>query len=148
MNSYGNLLDPVLTLTDAPDDAARAVVNDGLNGFNDEVTGYDDRRRLAVLVKDPYSGNVIGGMTGRTSLGLLFIDVVYLPAALRGRNIGTRMLEMAEMEARRRGCRAGVLFTISFQAPGFYARLGWRVFGDIPCDPPGTSRVFMTKEFR
>jgi hypothetical protein len=33
----------------------------------------------------------------------------------------------------------------SFQAPGFCERHGWRTFGDIPCDPPGTSRVFMTK---
>jgi hypothetical protein len=41
-----------------------------------------------------------------------------------------------------------VLFTINFQAPGFYRRLGWRVFGEIPCDPPGTSRVFLTKNFR
>ena len=23
--------------------------------------------------------------------------------------------------------------------------LGWRVFGEIPCEPPGTSRIFMTK---
>ena len=52
----------------------------------------------------------------------------------------------AEAEARERGCRSGVLYTISFQAPGFYARHGWRVFGEIPCDPPGTSRVFMTKD--
>jgi hypothetical protein len=38
-----------------------------------------------------------------------------------------------------------VLYTISLQAPGFYARPGWRVFGEISCEPPGTSRVFMTK---
>jgi hypothetical protein len=55
-------------------------------------------------------------------------------------------LRQAEDEGRRRGCRAGVLYTISFQAPGFYARHGWRVFGEIPCDPPGTSHVFMTKD--
>jgi hypothetical protein len=55
-------------------------------------------------------------------------------------------LRQAEDEGRRRGCRAGVLHTISFQAPGFYARHGWRMFGEIPCDPPGTSRVFMTKD--
>jgi hypothetical protein len=30
------------------------------------------------------------------------------------------MMAMAEEKARRRGCRAGVLYTISFQAPGFY----------------------------
>jgi GNAT superfamily N-acetyltransferase len=78
----------------------------------------------------------------------MFIDLVYLPETLRGRDIGARMMAMAEEEARRRGCRAGVLYTISFQAPGFYNRLGWRVFGEIPCDPPGTSRVFLTKHFR
>jgi hypothetical protein len=50
------------------------------------------------------------------------------------------ILEMAENEARRRDCRAGVLLTINFQAPGFYQRLGWRVFGEIPCDPPGMKR--------
>ena len=44
-----------------------------------------------------------------------------------------------------RGCRAAVLYTSRFQAPGFYVRRGWRVFGEIPCDPPGSSRIFMTK---
>jgi hypothetical protein len=38
-----------------------------------------------------------------------------------------------------------VLYTISFQAPGFYVRHGWHEFGRIPCDPPGTAGIFMTK---
>jgi GNAT superfamily N-acetyltransferase len=74
------------------------------------------------------------------------VDVFYLPPALRGSGVGSEILRQPEDEGRRRGCRAGVLYTISFQAPGFYARHGWRVFGEIPCDPPGTSRVFMTKD--
>ena len=37
------------------------------------------------------------------TLGLLFIELVYLPAGLRGRDVGRRMIEMAEAEARRRG---------------------------------------------
>ncbi len=141
-------MDPVLTLTDAPDAAALAVIDDGLRAFNRAAAGYVDHRPLAILLGDSVTGAVIGGLSGRTSLGVLFIDLVYLPAALRGREIGTRMIELAEAEARRRGCRAGVLYTISFQAPGFYERLGWRVFGEIPCDPPGVSRLFMTKDFR
>jgi GNAT superfamily N-acetyltransferase len=92
----------------------------------------------------PAMRRVVGGMLGRTSLGLLFIDLVYLPVELRGRQIGTHMLQMAEEEAVRRGCRGAVLYTISFQAPGFYQRHGWREFGRIPCDPPGTSRVFIS----
>jgi GNAT superfamily N-acetyltransferase len=141
-------MDPVLTLTDIHDEEAHAVLSEALNTHNHETAGYTDRRALSVLVKDAESGKVIGGVIGRTSFGLLFIDIVYLPKGLRGRDIGTRMLEMVEAEGRRRGCRAGVLYTISFQAPRFYERLGWRIFGDIPCDPPGTSRVFMTKDLR
>ena len=100
-----------------------------------------------MLVCDPDSGAVLGGLTGRTYLGLAFIDLVYLPASLRGCGIGTRVLQRAEAEARRRGCCAGVLYTITFQAPGFYTRLGWEEFGRIACEPPGTFRVFLRKSF-
>ena len=140
-------MDPIFTLTDAPDEKARALLGDGLRAHNHEAAGYTDSKGLAVLVSDAQGGEVIGGIIGRTSFGLLFLDIVYLPKSVRGREIGTRMLEIAEAEGRRRGCRAGVLYTINFQAPGFYQRHGWRVFGEIPCDPPGTSRVFLTKDF-
>jgi GNAT superfamily N-acetyltransferase len=133
-------------VTDQPEAEDVALISDALDGFNVEETGIDDRRQLAVLVRDPESRRVVGGLTGRTSLGLLFVDLFYLPPALRGSGVGSEILRQAEEEGRRRGCRSGVLYTISFQAPGFYARHGWRVFGEIPCDPPGTSRVFMTKD--
>jgi ribosomal protein S18 acetylase RimI-like enzyme len=137
---------PDLFLTDNPDAEARQLIDDRLGDYNAEHAGVWDPRPLAVLVRDPAGGRVVGGMLGRTSLGLLFIDLVYIPAVLRGRQLGTRMLRMAEEEAVRRGCRGAVLYTINFQAPGFYKRHGWREFGRIPCHPPGTSRVYMTKE--
>jgi GNAT superfamily N-acetyltransferase len=99
------------------------AVGDGLNAFNDAIVGYADRMPLHVIVRDPESGKVVGGISGKTSLGLMFIDLVYLPEALRGQDLGTRMMALAEEEARRRSCRAGVLYTINFQAPGFYQRL-------------------------
>jgi GNAT superfamily N-acetyltransferase len=137
--------DPVLILTDAPDPVALSVIGDGLNAYNDLVTGYADRQPLAVLITDPATGAVVGGLSGRTSLGMLFIELVCLPESLRGQDIGTRIVGMAEAEAVRRGCRTGVLYTMTIQAPGFYQRLGWRVFGEIACDPPGNHRVFLTK---
>jgi hypothetical protein len=35
---------------------------------------------------------------------------------------------------------------ISFQAPEFYEKHGYRVFGRVECLPPGTSRIFLTTE--
>ena len=105
-------------------------------------------RRWPCLVKEPGSGRVLGGLTGRTSLGLLFVDLFYLPPELRGGGLGSEILRRAEQEAVRRGCRHAVLYTISFQAPGFYARNGWQAFGEVPSEPNGISRVFMRKELR
>ena len=136
---------PDLYLTDTIPPEAEALVGNALNTFNDETTGYTDRLPLAVLLRDPATGAILGGAIGRTSLGLMFLDLFHLPAHLRGAGLGSRVLQMFEAEAHRRGCRNGVLFTISFQAPLFYERHGWRRFGEIPCDPPGTSRIYLTK---
>ncbi|WP_393058806.1 GNAT family N-acetyltransferase [Streptomyces sp. LN549] len=135
-----------LVVTDAPMPADIAVISDELDRFNIEKTGVADRRPLAVLVRDPETHQVVGGLDGRTSLGLFFIDLFYLPPQLRGSGLGKEILRQAEDEARARGCRAAVLYTISFQAPGFYGKQGWKRLGEVPCDPPGTSRVFMAKE--
>jgi GNAT superfamily N-acetyltransferase len=136
-----------IVVTSAPAPEAVAKISSDLDLFNVAATGIADRMPLGVHVVDSNTGAVLGGITGRTSLGLLFIDLFFLPEQCRGNGLGTRLLAAAEDEARRRGCKAGVLYTISFQAPGFYTRNGWKVFGEIPCDPPGTSRVFLSKDF-
>ena len=139
---------PDIFVTDAPDPKDAALISDELADFNIQASGIDDYRPLAVLVRDPDTRRVVGGLTGRTSLGLLFVDLFHLPAKLRGQGLGSEVLRRAEDEARRRGCRSAVLYTISLAAPGFYQRQGWHAFGEVPCDPPGTTRVFMTKELR
>jgi GNAT superfamily N-acetyltransferase len=134
-----------LVVTDAPVDADSAVLEAGLAVFNEKAVGYRDARPLAALLKDDATGETLGGMIGRTSYGLLFIDKVWLPDTVRGQDTGTRLLAMMEAEAVARGCSAGFLMTLTFQAPGFYARFGWREIGRAHCDAPGSARVLMTK---
>lgn len=137
--------EPVLTLTDQPNETDESVIQGGLADYNMQKTGYRDWRPLAALLRDPDTGETLGGMIGRTSYGLLFIDQVYLPESARGQDIGSRLLAMMEQEGVNRGCQSAFLYTITYQAPGFYERHGWTEFGRIACDPPGTARVFMTK---
>jgi GNAT superfamily N-acetyltransferase len=140
------MVEPALFLTDVADDEAYRIVNEGIADHAEEQAGYWDARPLYVLARDPSNERVLGGVIGRTSLGLMFIELFFLSPQLRNRGIGTRMLHMAEQEGVRRGCQAAVLYTISFQAPAFYERHGWREFGRVACHPTGTSRVFMTKD--
>jgi GNAT superfamily N-acetyltransferase len=134
-----------IVVSDTIDPALEDLVSAGLDAFNAAAAGYNDWRPIAVALKDAETGEMLGGATGRTSLGLLFLDLFYLPEHLRGSGEGSRILEAFEAEGRARGCKSAVLYTISFQAPEFYARRGWVRFGEVPCDPPGASRIFMSK---
>jgi hypothetical protein len=67
---------PELFLTDNPDAEARQLIDDRLGDYNAEHAGYWDPHPLAVLVRDRASSRIVGGMLGRTSLGLWFIDLV------------------------------------------------------------------------
>ncbi len=135
-----------LILTDAPGERAEAAIRDGLSAYNFEKAGYRDQRPLAILVSDPETGEVVGGLLGRTSFGLLYVDRFFLPEGLRKQGLGTRIIKAAEEEGARRGCSRAILSTLSFQAPGFYERQGWQVLGRIDCDPPGHTRFMMTKK--
>jgi GNAT superfamily N-acetyltransferase len=134
----------MITLTDNPDPDFENILETGLAEYNETQTHRRDWRALAVTVRDPDTGDLAGGILGRTSLGLFFLDLFYLPVHLRGAGTGGEVLRMAEAEAIRRGCRVATLVTVNFQAPEFYARHGWEEFGRIQ-SAPDVARIFMRK---
>jgi GNAT superfamily N-acetyltransferase len=136
---------PILTLSGDRDPQAEAVVTSGLAEFNKANFGRVDSQTLDILVRDPETGEIVGGLLGHSSLGLLFLDLIYVPEHLRGTGIGSRIIALAEDEARRRGCTAAFVYTVTFQAPGFYERHGYHRFGEIACPPNGATRVFYSK---
>jgi predicted N-acetyltransferase YhbS len=64
------------------------------------------------------------GLWGLTSFSYLWVDLLSVPESMRGVGIGRKLMMLAEAEAVQRGCRAVALDTFSFQARGFYERLG------------------------
>ncbi len=134
----------MLTLTDAPPVSLETALEEGLADYNSQQSRLRDWRPPAVIVRDPATGDAAGGLLGRTSMGLFFLDLFYLPEHLRRSGMGSRALRIAEEEARRRGCLAATLVTVNFQAPDFYARHGWDEFGRI-ASAPGVERIFMRK---
>ena len=133
-----------IQLIDNPDMSLRDAIVTPLVTFNVRQTGIDDFRPLALTIADD-AGAVVGGLWGRTMMGWLFVELLFVPEALRGQGIGTELLRRAEGEAVSRGCHHVWLDTFEFQARGFYERLGYRVFGELKDYPPGFSRYFMQK---
>ena len=136
---------PVLSLALSRDPQAEAAIERGLAAYNAACFRPADTQTLDVLVRDDGSGEPVGGLLGHTSFGLFFLDLLYLPKDLRGGGLGSRVLALAESGARGRGCTAAFVYTVSFQAPGFYERHGYVRFGEIDCPPDGATRIFLTK---
>jgi GNAT superfamily N-acetyltransferase len=131
-------------VTDLPSPAEVKLVQDALSAFNVERARSYDKRALHVFVRDR-NGATIGGVTGFTNWEWLYVDCFWLPENLRGCGLGARLLGAAEDEARRRGCRYAHLYSYSFQAPGFYEKQGYKIYGTLEGYPPGEKRVSLRK---
>ena len=139
-------MQPFLTLTDTPDQSLRHAIVRSLIRFNEAQSGRsEDYRPLAIMITDADSGEIVGGLWGGTNFTQLHIDLLFVPKELRGSGMGSRIMRDAEAEALQRECRGSWLDTYSFQARGFYERLGYSVFGTIEDYLPGHTRFFLKK---
>jgi GNAT superfamily N-acetyltransferase len=132
-------------ILEKPDDPVWKVVGGGITNFNRDHAGSDAATPLCIVLKSP-AGEVMGGLIGDTYYDWLNISLMFVKEELRGQGYGERLLSRAEEEARSRGVKNVFLDTFSFQAPGFYQKLGYRTFGELPDFPPGHTRYFLTKQ--
>ena len=135
-----------VSVTGEPDPADLDVVRAEVVTFNASLVAADKARPLAVFARR--GGVLVGGMTGFTLWEWLFIHYLWVSDELRGAGLGGHLLGRAEATARERGCGAVWLDTFSFQAPGFYTKLGYQQFGQLNEFPPGHARHFLWKPLK
>ena len=133
-----------LCVTEEPSPTEVAFVESELLGYNEANARPYDRRPLCIFMRDA-EGRTLGGATGYTNWGWLYLDCFWLPEDLRQGGWGGRILALAEEEAVKRGCEQARLFTYSFQARGFYEKHGYVEFGILDGYPPGASQIWMRK---
>jgi GNAT superfamily N-acetyltransferase len=134
-----------IELETTPDVDDVHAIYDGLSAYNRLHAPHDNYQPLVLVLRDE-AGKVIGGLAGDTYWSWLHVDALWLDEAVRGLSFGTKLLQMAEQEAVRRGCRHVHLDTMSFQAQPFYEKQGYTVFGVLEDLPEGDQRIFLKKE--
>jgi GNAT superfamily N-acetyltransferase len=120
-------------------------LNDRLYDYNVEQTGRDDGQWLAVFLRDEQD-RIVAGLHGWTWAGWLKITELWISSDERRRGRGRQMIEMAEAEARARGCSRAIVDTYSFQAPGFYQKFGYRIVATVDDKPPGHRHYTLVKD--
>lgn len=120
------------------------VIGPAISEFNARQAGDDNSRAVCYVVRGP-DETIAGGVIGVVYWDWFSIDLIWVREDLRGRGYGHELLVLAEDEARERGARHAHLDTFSFQAPEFYQRHGYQVFGELRDFPAGHRRLYMTK---
>jgi GNAT superfamily N-acetyltransferase len=125
------------------DDAIQALRHE-LIAYNIATAAIDASRDIAVWLHDAH-GSVLGGVVGTIWGQCVEIYYLWVHPSHRGHGYGSRLLQTLEQEARAQQCHTAVLDTYSFQAPDFYQRLGYEIFGVIDGYPRGYQKVFLQK---
>jgi GNAT superfamily N-acetyltransferase len=134
-----------IDVDESPDPAWREAIGTPLRAFNESRIGTLDAKTLAILLRDPNSGEIIGGLWGLSAVAWLYVELLVVPEDFRGRGLGGELMRKAEEVARKRGCIGIWLHTGTFQAPGFYEKMGFTAFGTVPDYPPGHDTIFFLK---
>ena len=121
------------------------VLDEGLNGHAIAQAGTAPPEPLALFLYDE-AERIVGGLHARIWDGVLDIGRLWVHEDFRGEGYGRRLLETAEAEGIARGCTLVVLNTFDYQAPGFYAKLGYEEYAVVDDWPRGhTNHLFRKK---
>ncbi|HUL06906.1 MAG TPA: GNAT family N-acetyltransferase [Candidatus Acidoferrum sp.] len=129
------------------DQATKDIVVNGVDYHNIATTGHAACYPVAFFLRDGRE-EVLGGLLGEIWGGSMYVTHLWVAEPARGAGHGTRLLQAAERYALERGCHGAFLGSFSFQAPAFYQKQGYQVFGVLDDHPPGHKLFFLKKALR
>lgn len=135
-----------IEISDGSDDVAKDSILGALKTYNINRFGPAEWKDIVISLKDD-TGNVIGGLAGHTARGWLYTALLFIPAELRGQNLGPKILGMAEEEARKRGCKGAYIDTMNPDALTIYQKCGYEIFGQIEDFGETMSLTYLKKHF-
>ncbi|EAR11436.1 GNAT family N-acetyltransferase [Reinekea blandensis] len=119
---------------------------DGLDAYNmAHLPGFTRQRRLWTVRND--QDELIAGLYGQAHMSSFHVDYLWIDESARGHGLGSMLIQQVETEARALGIYRVYLDTYTFQAPGFYAKLGFVETGrfqDFPTE--GVDKIFLVKD--
>lgn len=139
------MIEPEIVVDENPDSNLREEILRPLRNYNKSKIGPVVIEPVAVYLRHPENQAIIGGLWGIFAGDWLSIELLYVPDEFRSRGIGSSVIKKAEELAAKRGCVGIRLDTFTFQAPGFYEKVGYQAFGKLVDHPKGHAQIYYFK---
>lgn len=128
-----------------PPKTIKDQIYQGLKSFNLNHFPDADVHSLACIAEDD-EGRFIGGLTGEIFTNTLFVEFLWIAEEQRSSGVGSLLMARIEKEAKAHGVTHLYLDTYTFQAPDFYAKLGFKEVGRFTGFPTaGIDKIFLQK---
>jgi GNAT superfamily N-acetyltransferase len=88
---------------------------------------------------------LVAGLIGNIFWQCLHVNILWVSDSLRHKGYGSKLLLEAERIAKENHCNLIKLDTFSFQAPEFYKKHGYEVYGVIEDFPKGHTHYYLQK---
>jgi ribosomal protein S18 acetylase RimI-like enzyme len=138
------------TFGDSPTEEEAGFVHDRLEEYNREQANgeYDQPGiEIGLVLKGP-DGSVVGGITASTTLRVMHLEALWVAKEYRNLGHASRLVLQAERIGSEKGCIASQTQSFSFQAPGFYQKIGYRVLGIYDGYPDGITECTLMKRLQ
>ncbi|WP_224554881.1 GNAT family N-acetyltransferase [Pectobacterium versatile] len=135
-----------LHITNTPDSDEEEFVIASLWKHNEQYEAVDISP-LFLNFKDD-ENNIIAGLISRTWWGALEVQYLWVSEKYRKSGLGRQLMQVAEKEALKRGCHLAYVDTFGFQAKGFYEKLGYKEYGNLPGYAHKHTRHYLAKLIR
>lgn len=90
--------------------------------------------------------NIVGGAYGFVDSGYwTFLDLLFVDENYRNMDIATNLMKQVEKFAKENNCVGIRTETWSFQARGFYEKMGFTVYGQLENHPPYATDYLLKK---
>lgn len=106
---------------------------------------YEDEKLCFFALNDE---KLLGGAICNNEYNWLYIETLYVDKALRGQNIGSKILREIENFAIKNEFDGLFVDTFDFQAKPFYEKNGFELAGTIDDMPYGSKRYTLKKQIK
>lgn len=110
----------------APSSDDVQILGDGIMDHATRKKGFKPLDFFAFFIRDE-QGVVFGGCNGCNLYGCLYIDQLWVSDALRGQGWGSQLMHAALLYGKEQGCSFSTVNTMSWEALGFYQKLGFQL---------------------
>ncbi len=131
----------------ATDEEAK-LTDDKIVAFNKSIMSPNMEENIIrknYVIKD--ANQIIAGINAIIYYNSLYVDVLFVASEYRGQDLGSKLLNKVETDAKAMGSKLSHLSTFDFQAKDFYIKAGYEIFGILnDCPKIGHKSYYLKKE--